>query len=347
MPHFEGPADQGECATHHTQTMPGERGQTQRHCAGCIISEPEKAMNAKLINVTGSAQRGFLVAAAFLLHHVATAVPASSLSDLGIVILNAEDRLGDAVSVKAKMASLSGFSGAGLSTLGAPSAVTAGGRIVYLYAGGYTGDFISIGGGGGGGGFTPVTAGSGGGFSMTPAGTPPSFASGLVISNPSGNSPAAVPLSSVSAATIPGAAGAQPVGLSSSPGSVPTSLTGAAESGGGLAVLPAPPLVVAIAGTPANNPSSPATLPTGSSGATLPPSASVPGTVGVAVVSAPAPAGTTAPVASPFATPVVMASVAAPSAAVLVPDGGVTFLLFSLGLAIVLGVRGRFLAFAD
>jgi hypothetical protein len=37
-----------------------------------------------------------------------------------------------------------------------------------------------------------------------------------------------------------------------------------------------------------------------------------------------------------------MVSVAAPSAAVLVPDGGVTFLLFSLGLATVVGVRRRF-----
>jgi hypothetical protein len=38
----------------------------------------------------------------------------------------------------------------------------------------------------------------------------------------------------------------------------------------------------------------------------------------------------------------VVASAAAPSAAVLVPDGGVTFVLFSLGLAIVLGVGRRF-----
>ena len=303
-------------------------------------------MNAKSINVTRLAQRGLLVAAALFLHHVATAVPTSSISDLGIVILNAESNLGDAVSVKAKMASLSGFAGAALPSLGATSAATASGHIVYLYAGGYTGDFISIGGGGGGG-FTPVVAGYGGGLPMIPAGTSAPSISAAVTPGAAGTSPAVLPLSSVSPTTIPGAAGVQPGGIASAPGSLPTPLTGPAGSGGGLAALPVPASVVVTGGAPATGPSSLAPSPAGLPGTTLPLATSVPSVGGVAVVPVPLPAGPIAPVASPFATPSLVALTTVASDAVVVPDSGVTFLLFSLGLAIVLGVRGRFSAFVN
>jgi hypothetical protein len=46
-------------------------------------------------------------------------------------------------------------------------------------------------------------------------------------------------------------------------------------------------------------------------------------------------------------TPSIVALVTVPSDAVVVPDSGVTFLLFSLGLAIVLGFRGRFSPFVN